>query len=453
MEGWKRPSHDSLGQIHQTHYWPTKKTSQYPNTVMNGHTPLAKHLHCISKIDSPICPACQQGEESVQYSLLHCSAHQRARHTLCNNTGERDINIMKLLMTPKTLCTLFKYIAKTRQFHSTFGDIPILDGEQQTGRVTGDRRQEIRGWRKKRKKNKWQQMMNTTPIQYTWSQNHLLWHHWCFKTHHVVPPSRWQRKWTQEGASGVQELPYLFTLLHIGIIMGVGKPMVFRSWVIQVWVWYLKYSTCVIPYPYPWCHRFSWGGTLECSILVEDELLLLHTSNPSVIYEYLLSPIPIPNGSAIHAQWPVPSAAIPQKLKCYILAIDQLFLLKTWNPHFLFTSYLYCLQCWNLFPSPRLKVMWSITWLVSVSPGRSAYPKVVRAHSNYVYKTCSMHQYDLVPLPPNFHNSSYFKPTNRKSKHQYYLPLCTVGASSTGYGPWCQRRWRLSSALMAAAKD
>jgi len=44
-----------------------------------------------------------------------------------------------------------------------------------------------------------------------------------------------------------------------GIIMGVGKPMVFRSWVIQVWVWYLKYSTCVIPYPYPWCHRFSWG--------------------------------------------------------------------------------------------------------------------------------------------------------------------------------------------------
>jgi len=42
-----------------------------------------------------------------------------------------------------------------------------------------------------------------------------------------------------------------------------------------------------------------------------------------------------------------------------------------------------------------------------------------------------MHQYDLVPLPPNFHNSSYFEPTNRKSERQYYLPLCTVGASST----------------------
>jgi len=91
------------------------------------------------------------------------------------------------------------------------------------------------------------------------------------------------------------------------------------------------------------------GGTLECSISVEDELLLSQTSNPSVIYEYLLSPIPIPNGSAIHAQWPVPSAAIPQKLKCYILAMDQLFLLKTWNPHFLFTSYL----CW-LQPSFKM---------------------------------------------------------------------------------------------------
>ena len=63
-----------------------------------------------------------------------------------------------------------------------------------------------------------------------------------------------------------------------------------------------------------------------------------------------------------------------------------------------------------------------------------------------------MHQYDLVPLPPNFHLSSYYEPTNSKSKHLCYLLLCTVGASSTGYGPWCQQRQHLSSTLMAAAK-
>ena len=102
--------------------------------------------------------------------------------------------------------------------------------------------------------------------------------------------------------------------------------------------------------------------------------------------------------------------------------------------------------CWNLFPSPRLKVMWSITWLVSVSPSRSAYPKVVRAHSNYVYKTCSMHQYEWVPLPPNFHPSSYFEPTKCKSECQYYLPLCTVGASSTRLTTnWLPRRTLLGN--------
>jgi len=106
------------------------------------------------------------------------------------------------------------------------------------------------------------------------------------------------------------------------------------------------------------------------------------------------------------------------------------------------------------FPSPCLQVMWSITWLVLVSPSRSAYPKVVHAHSNYVYKTCSMHQYDLVPLPPNFHHSSYFEPTNSKSEHQYYLPLCTVGASSTKrssfthHQPLCSDWQRCSSRIL-----
>jgi len=59
---------------------------------------------------------------------------------------------------------------------------------------------------------------------------------------------------------------------------------------------------------------------------------------------------------------------------------------------------------------------------------------MVHVHSNYVYKTCSMHQYESVLLPPNFHHSSYFKPTNSKSEHPSHLLLHTVGASSTN-GP------------------
>ena len=120
--------------------------------------------------------------------------------------------------------------------------------------------------------------------------------------------------------------------------MGVGKPMVFRSWVIQVWVWYLKYSTCVIPYPYPWCHRFSWGGMLYLSRGWTAPL----TNFKTICHIWIF----IVSNS--HSKWFSHSCSVastlccdPSKLK---LAMDQLFLLKTWNPHFLFTSYLYCLQ-------------------------------------------------------------------------------------------------------------
>jgi len=58
--------------------------------------------------------------------------------------------------------------------------------------------------------------------------------------------------------------------------------------------------------------------------------------------------------------------------------------------------------------SPPSHVTRHMTGL-SVS-SRCASPKVVHVHFNYVYKTCSMHQYELVLLPPNFHLSSYFEP-------------------------------------------
>ncbi|KAJ7097481.1 hypothetical protein C8R44DRAFT_532373, partial [Mycena epipterygia] len=40
-----------------------------------GHTILNKHLHHINHADSPICPCCHQGDETVIHYLLHCPAH------------------------------------------------------------------------------------------------------------------------------------------------------------------------------------------------------------------------------------------------------------------------------------------------------------------------------------------------------------------------------------------
>ena len=117
-----------------------RKLASILTQLRTGHSPLAKHLHCIGKTDSPLCPACQWAEESIQHFLLHCPAHQAARQTLRNNTDGRDINITKLLTTPKTLHALFKYMAETRCFHSTFSDILLLDEEHQRGDRQGDGR-------------------------------------------------------------------------------------------------------------------------------------------------------------------------------------------------------------------------------------------------------------------------------------------------------------------------
>jgi hypothetical protein len=66
--------------------------------------------------------------------MVHCSAHHQARQRLRNSTGGRDINIKKLLSTPKTMRALFQFIAETQRFHSTFGDIPTLTQEREERR-------------------------------------------------------------------------------------------------------------------------------------------------------------------------------------------------------------------------------------------------------------------------------------------------------------------------------
>ena len=37
-----------------------------------GHVPLMKYLFHIGKVDSPTCPSCQQGEESMHHFIFNC---------------------------------------------------------------------------------------------------------------------------------------------------------------------------------------------------------------------------------------------------------------------------------------------------------------------------------------------------------------------------------------------
>ena len=103
-----------------------RKLTSILTQLRTGHAAQAKHLHRIKKADSPICPACLQRPETVQHLVLHCPAHQAARHTLRTKTGGQDIKIAKILTTAKYLRALFRFIAQTGRFHNNLDLIPLL---------------------------------------------------------------------------------------------------------------------------------------------------------------------------------------------------------------------------------------------------------------------------------------------------------------------------------------
>ncbi|KAF7357192.1 RNA-directed DNA polymerase from transposon X-element [Mycena sanguinolenta] len=94
--------------------------------LRTGHTILNKHLHRINRADSPICPCCKRADETIIHYLLHCPAHADARSEL-HRQGGRDARVLtKLLTKPELLPLLFRFIARTRRYHSVFGEIPAL---------------------------------------------------------------------------------------------------------------------------------------------------------------------------------------------------------------------------------------------------------------------------------------------------------------------------------------
>jgi ribonuclease HI len=98
--------------------------------LRTGHAPLAKFLHRINRMDSPTCPGCQQGTETVQHIFLHCPAYQTARQNLRNDTGGGNIDLTKLFTTPKTLRALFKFVAETGRFHKRADSVHPPEGEE-----------------------------------------------------------------------------------------------------------------------------------------------------------------------------------------------------------------------------------------------------------------------------------------------------------------------------------
>jgi ribonuclease HI len=91
--------------------------------LRTGHVPLQAHLYRIKKADSPICAQCKTGHETVHHYLMVCRAFTEQRRRM-QRDGGREASIMaKLMSKEKLIPVLFRYIAQTKRFAITFGDI------------------------------------------------------------------------------------------------------------------------------------------------------------------------------------------------------------------------------------------------------------------------------------------------------------------------------------------
>ncbi|KZP09159.1 hypothetical protein FIBSPDRAFT_665886, partial [Athelia psychrophila] len=65
-----------------------------------GHAPLRQHLHRIKCAESPICPDCESGQETVAHFLIFCPALERHRRSLIYEL-KRDAKILEILLDSK----------------------------------------------------------------------------------------------------------------------------------------------------------------------------------------------------------------------------------------------------------------------------------------------------------------------------------------------------------------
>ncbi|KAG1858630.1 hypothetical protein C8R48DRAFT_539416, partial [Suillus tomentosus] len=91
--------------------------------LRTGHVPLNKHLHHIAKLPSPICSSCHQKEESVHHYILECPAFIRPRNILRKSLGTRNLTLKELFNDRKAIRKLLTFVAQTKRFQTTFGDV------------------------------------------------------------------------------------------------------------------------------------------------------------------------------------------------------------------------------------------------------------------------------------------------------------------------------------------
>jgi hypothetical protein len=81
------------------------------------HTPLKQHLHRIGKANLPLCPHCQEQEETVEHFLLACPALQTLQDCLFGCFFRASQRLDFLLTNPKAAKQVVKFALATKHFH------------------------------------------------------------------------------------------------------------------------------------------------------------------------------------------------------------------------------------------------------------------------------------------------------------------------------------------------
>ncbi|KAG2345442.1 hypothetical protein BDR05DRAFT_880659, partial [Suillus weaverae] len=108
--------------IKLTATYPKRLTSLLMN-LCTQHVPLNKHLHRLSKSDTPSCPHCHQTEESIHHFLFDCPHYHCEHHTLSVALGWKATSLPYLLMKENTIPHLVSYINSTKRLKATFGEL------------------------------------------------------------------------------------------------------------------------------------------------------------------------------------------------------------------------------------------------------------------------------------------------------------------------------------------
>jgi hypothetical protein len=94
-----------------------RQTTSLVMQLRIAHIPLNSYLHKFKRVDSPRCPACGQGKETVEHFLLHCPAYAHERWAL-EKAIKTKPNLKTLLGDHKATHALKNYIKATHRFEA-----------------------------------------------------------------------------------------------------------------------------------------------------------------------------------------------------------------------------------------------------------------------------------------------------------------------------------------------